>query len=176
MRTRTALVGLALVATAALAGCGSSADSTAPGPDTQAADAVAVSDAWVKAADSGMSAAFGLLENTGDADVTIVSATSPASTMLELHETVANDAGEMVMQEKDGGFTIPAGGALTLEPGGNHIMLMDLVEPVLAGDEITFTLAFSDGSTLEILAPAKDFAGADETYEGDDGEMDMGDE
>ena len=186
MRTRTAQLGLVLFAVVALAGCSSSPDTTEPEtsePDASesetsapAGESVQVTDAWVKAADSGMSGAFGEIENTGDADVTIVSITSPASTVLELHETVENESGEMVMREKEGGFTIAAGGTLTLEPGGNHVMLMDLVDPVQAGDEVTFTLAFSDGSSLDFTAPAKDFAGANETYEGDAGEMDMGDQ
>ena len=52
-------------------------------------------------------------------------------------------------------------------------MLMDLPEPVVAGDELSFTLTFSDDSTLDFTAPAKDYAGANENYE--DGDMgDMG--
>lgn len=93
--------------------------------------------------------------------------------MLQLHETVANDAGEMVMQEKQGGFVIPAGGSFDLEPGGNHIMLMDLTAPLAAGDETTFTLTFSDDSTYEFTAPVKDYSGANENYEGGDMDMDM---
>jgi copper(I)-binding protein len=50
-------------------------------------------------------------------------------------------------------------------------MLMGLVSPIKAGDEISFTLTFSDGSTFEFTVPAKDFAGANENYEG--GDMDM---
>ena len=171
MHARTAMpAALALSAALALAGCGQNAEATDPTRTTNAADAVTVSDAWVKAADSGMSAAFGELENTGDTDVTVVSVTSPASTAMELHETVEDDSGEMMMQQKEGGFTIAAGDALSLEPGGNHLMLMDLVDPIQAGDEVTFTLTFSDDSTVEFTAPAKDYSGANENYSG---EMDM---
>lgn len=181
-------VALSVVALVALAGC--SSDDSAPsgtGSATSgsAADSVSVDDPWVKAADSGMSAAFGDITNSGSEDVTVVSVTTPASTALELHETVENESGSMVMREKDGGFTVPAGGDLVLAPGGNHIMLMDLVEPVVAGDEVTFTLTFSDESTLDFTAPAKDYAGANESYEGGDdmegmegmdhGDMDHGD-
>lgn len=174
MHAPTALPALALASVLALAGCGSSAEADAaatPAADVPAAEQVAVEDPWVKSADDGMSAAFGQVENTGDADVTVVSVTSPASTVLELHETVEDGSGAMVMRRKDGGFTIPAGGVLGLEPGADHIMLMDLVEPVVAGDEVTFTLTFSDDSTLDFTAPAKDYSGANETYAGDD--MDM---
>ncbi|AOS62078.1 copper chaperone PCu(A)C [Actinoalloteichus hymeniacidonis] len=172
------------VGSLALAGCatGSTADgAAAEGGAEQAsqteADAIDISDAWVKAADEGMSAAFGELPNSSDQDVTVVSATSEASTMLELHETVENEAGEMTMRQIDGGFVIPANGALTLEPGADHIMLMDLTEPLEAGAEVTFTLTFSDDSTFEFTAPVKDYSGANESYEGDadmDADMDMG--
>ncbi len=170
--TRTTLrtrLGLLLAASAlALTGCATAAPEGST--DLPAADAVTITDAWVKSAPDGMSAAFGELANGSDADVTVVSAASDASTMLELHETVENDAGEMIMREIDGGFVIPAGGSLALEPGGSHLMLMDLTGPLVAGAEASVTLTFSDGSTMSFAAPVKDYAGANETYEGD---MDM---
>ena len=179
-RLTTPAVTLALAALVALSGCSSSEDTSsastsAPASARSAGDAVTIDDAWVKAADSGMSAAFGEIKNTGAEDVTVVSVTSPSSSMLELHETVENEAGAMVMRQKDNGFTIPAGADLVLEPGANHIMLMDLTEPLKAGDEASFTLTFSDDSTFEFTAPAKDYSGANETYEEGDTEMDMGD-
>ncbi|KAA0960667.1 copper chaperone PCu(A)C [Microbacterium sp. ANT_H45B] len=157
----TAILTVSLLA---LTGCaaGSAPAETKSAP---AGDVVTIDDAWVKAADDGMSAAFGVLSNSGDEDVTVVSVSSPSSDMLELHETVENESGEMVMREIEGGFVIPAGSELTLEPGGNHIMLMDLTAPLLAGDEATFTLTFSDDSTYEFTAPVKDYSGANENYE-----------
>lgn len=133
-----------------------------------AGDSVTIEDAWVKSADHGMSAAFGTLVNTSDEDATVVSVSSATSTMLELHETVENDAGEMVMREIDGGFVIPAGGQLALEPGANHIMMMDLTGPLVAGADASFTLTFDDDSKYEFTAPVKDYSGANENYE--DGE------
>lgn len=165
----TGIVAAALL----LAGCAAPAPQVAAAPE---ADSVTMSDAWVKSAEEGMSAAFGVLANSGDNDVTIVSASTEASPMIELHETVESESGEMMMQQKEGGFVVPAGGSLALEPGGNHIMLMGLVTAIRAGDEVTFVLTFSDGSTLEFTAPGKDFSGANENYESDmdmDAEMDM---
>lgn len=168
LRVGALLVGAAL----ALSGCSPSTtpDSQAA-PDSPAADAITITDAWVKTADSGMSAAFGELRNDGADDLTVVSATTTASDMLELHETVENESGAMVMREIEGGFVIPAGESLDLEPGGDHLMLMGLVAPLVAGDEVTFTLTLDDDSTFEFTAPAKDYAGANETYEG--GDMNM---
>ena len=88
-----------------------------------------------------------------------------------------SDDGAMVMQPKEGGFTIPAGATFELAPGGNHIMLMSLAAPIVAGDDVTFTLILGDGSVFTFTAPAKDFTGANEEYVGDgDMDMDMGDD
>lgn len=172
-RTTSRVVAIAAAALIALTGCATGATPASDAQATAAAETVSVHNAWVKAADAGMSAAFAELENSGTEDVTVTAASSAASSELQLHETAPNEAGEMTMREKDGGFVIPAGESLTLEPGGNHIMLMGLAKPITAGDELSFTLTFSDGSTAEFTAPAKDYSGANESYEGDDMEMDM---
>ncbi len=159
---RTALA-LTLVGAFTLTGC------TAPEPSATsarpAADVVHMDDSWIKAADDGMSASFGTLVNDGETDITVVSAETDAADALELHETVENEAGEMIMREIEGGFVIPAGGRLTLEPGGDHIMLMGLTHPLIAGDEVSFTLTFSDDSSYAFTAPVKDYSGANENYE-----------
>lgn len=172
MRTRStsAIVAIAAAALIALTGC--SAESAPPEATGTAGDVVTIEDAWVKAADAGMSAAFGTLVNSGTEDVTVVSATSSASAQVELHETVADESGGMIMRPKEGGFAIPAGESLALEPGGSHIMLMGLTGPIMAGADVHIMLTFSDGSTYDIVAPAKDYSGANENYQG--GEPDMG--
>ncbi|MGJ0388528.1 copper chaperone PCu(A)C [Microbacterium sp. CGR1] len=156
----------AVIAVSLLALTGCAAESApADSATVPAGGTITIEDAWVKSADDGMSAAFGTIVNSGDADVTVVSVASDASNMLELHETVENESGEMVMREIEGGFVIPAGSDLALEPGANHIMLMDLSAPLQAGEEATFTLTFSDDSTYEFTAPVKDYSGANENYE-----------
>ncbi|MFR9780452.1 copper chaperone PCu(A)C [Micromonospora sp. MS34] len=151
------------------AGCGSSDDSstTRPGAAASAsADAaagvLAVRDPWVKAADKGMTSAFGTLVNDGDSDVTVTAASTDVSPM-QLHEMTVKD-GKMVMQPKQGGIVVKAHSSTTLQPGGDHLMLMDLKQPVKAGDELTFTLTFADGRTQKFNAVAKPFTGAQETY------------
>ncbi|WP_418276552.1 copper chaperone PCu(A)C [Isoptericola jiangsuensis] len=187
LRHRTTALALLAVGSLALAGCAEStattgsADTSTTASAASAAESVTVTDPWVKAADEGMSAAFGEITNDGDADVTLTVAQSDAAGMVELHETVADGAGEMSMQEIDGGFVIPAGQTLTLEPGGNHLMFMDLTGPLEAGAEVTVTLTFSDDSTTELTAPVKDYSGANESYTGDDEsamdeDMDMGED
>ncbi len=95
-----------------------------------------MTDPWAKAADSGMTAAFGTLVNDTDADITITSASSEASRM-ELHEMAMGDDGQMVMRPKEGGFVVPAHGSQELAPGGEHVMFMDLSEPLSPGPTST---------------------------------------
>ncbi|TQO20530.1 hypothetical protein FB472_2165 [Rhodoglobus vestalii] len=167
---------VAVLAAGALALTGCSTAASSDRADTSAgepaATTITASDMWVKAVDGGMTAAFGMLENPTDQDITVLSASTSVSDMSELHETLENDAGDMVMREIDGGFVIPAGGTLMLEPGANHIMLMGVSAPILAGDNVTITLTLDNDSTVEFSAPAKDYSGANENYEG--GDMDMG--
>ena len=124
-----------------------------------------VTDAWTKVAKTGMSATFGVIKNPTNAPITIVGAYSPYSPMDQLHETVMQN-GALVMQQKQGGFTIPAGGSLTLSPGGNHVMFMNLAKPVKAGSLVPVTLTTSTGAQLTFKAIGKVFNGANETYNG----------
>jgi copper(I)-binding protein len=157
--TAAALAGA--LTTLGLAGCGGADPvSGAPAP----AAALTIRDPWVKAAPAGtMTAAFGVLSNDTDSDITVTAAESPASPM-ELHEMTMKD-GKMVMQPKEGGFVIKAKGTHELSPGGDHLMMMKPVQAIAAGDEVTFTLKLADGTTVPFTAIAKPFAGAGESYD-----------
>lgn len=176
-----------------LAACSAGADdgSDATGEGTTASDGgaaapgsgtITVTDPWVKAADEGMTAVFGTIANGTGADLVLSAVTTPVTDMVQLHETTSDGSGGMSMQEKDGGFPLPAGEDLVLEPGGDHIMLMDLPEPLQPGDTLELTLVFSDGTEHPFTATVKDFAGAQEHYapgedeEGADGGSDGGGE
>lgn len=131
-----------------------------------------VVDTWAKAADSGMTAAFGKVTNPGSKSVNIVAASSPVAGVVQLHEVVDKD-GKMVMQQKPGGFTIAPGAALELKPGGNHLMFMGLKKPVKAGQLVPVTIILSDGSRQTITAMAKVFNGGNENYDANAGSMSM---
>lgn len=174
MSSRLASLFVALAfGSAALTGCGSDdtsakEGSAAPSASASASESGATAplvfeNAWVKAAEKGMSAAFGTLVNTTGAEVTVVSAATPVSPMVELHE-VAGTGGQTRMKEKDGGFVIPAGGELELKPGGHHIMLMGLEQKLEPGGEVAFTLNLKDGTKADVTAVVKSFQGGNETY------------
>jgi len=160
-----------------LAACtGGAPDSTADGDDTDSAadgdagpeTALTVSDPWVKAGEEGMTSAFGTLTNDTDRDLVLIGARTEASAHVELHETTDDGSGGMSMQEKEGGFPLAAGEQLVLEPGGHHLMLMDLTAPLLPGDEVELILEFEDGTEHPLTATVKDFAGAQEHYAPED--------
>lgn len=180
---RRALLSLAALPGAALlAACGGESAETVgqnPQGEPESSDAggeqpaaddalITVTDPWVKAAEDGMTSAFGTITNTTDAELTLVSVTTEASEEMELHQTSSDGAGGMSMEEKEGGFPIPAGSDLVLEPGGDHIMLMSLTGPLQPGDEVELVLQFEDGSEQPISATVKDFAGAEEDYDPDE--------
>ncbi|MCA1305575.1 copper chaperone PCu(A)C [Microbacterium esteraromaticum] len=153
---RVSIVAAALLV---LTGCSPVAEAS-----SAAGESVTMTDGWVKAAPEGMTAAFGTLTNDSDEDVVVVSATTEVAGSTELHEIVVDDAGKSTMREVENGFTIPADGSLTLEPGADHLMLMGLTGPVVAGEELSFTLTFADDSTMTFTAPVKDYSGAQEEY------------
>lgn len=163
-------------ATDTAADTGTSAVETATDTATDTADAdaadqlVEYSDGWVKATDKDMTGVFGVIKNTGTEDLHLTGVKSDLGKRQELHETVPGGSG-MMMREKEDGFVIPAGGELELKPGGNHIMLMELDEPITTGQEITLTLEFEGGKTQDVTVSARSFEGGNENYVPGGGEM-----
>lgn len=155
LRAAAVLGAIALV----VAGC------TPSHEEQQMATTVTVSDQWASAAESGMTAVFGTLANSGHHDAHIVSATSPAAQTVELHEVVPDASGSKTMRPKEGGFTIPAGGSHELVPGGDHLMLMGLTAPLQPGADVDLTVVFEDGSSLPVTAQVRDAAGGNENYQ-----------
>lgn len=156
----------------ALTGC---SEVTEAGESAESGDFMSITDPWLKATEDGahMTGVFGVLSNDSDEEIHLVTVTSPVTERVEYHEMVG-EAGSMTMAEMPDGITIPAGEEFVLEPGGNHIMLMELMEPIEAGETVEFTLETEDGQTFTFEAEARTYAGANEEYEGDDG-MEGGD-
>ncbi|QVQ50810.1 copper chaperone PCu(A)C [Spiractinospora alimapuensis] len=174
---RTITLSALALATLLAAGCSTTdadpADpDAAPAGDTEEsaqADSVSVTDPWIKAAtaDDGMTALFGDLTNEGDAEVRVVAASTEIADTVELHEVTEGEDGNSSMREIEDGFPVEAGDERPLEPGADHVMLMDLTEDLEPGMEVTVVLEFEDGSTAEVTAPVKDFEGANEEYDSD---------
>lgn len=159
---RLGAIALGVTLATSVAACGTEESETEKPAATQKAEtaSIEVTDAWVRATegakDTSMSAAFMVLDNTGDTDVTLTGATTEVAGRAEIHEMAMVD-GKSVMQQVEDGLALRAGAAQLLQPGGNHVMLMDMTQELAAGDEVSLTLQFSDGSTVEVDAPVKAF-------------------
>lgn len=121
-----------------------------------AAGGVVVSQAYAKATMPGakVAAAYMQLGNTGKTPVTLTGAASPACEKVEVH-TMSMDGGVMRMREVTGGVTIPPGGAVSFTPGGMHLMLTGLRQPLTAGTAITLTLTFTGAPSQTIQVPVQ---------------------
>jgi copper(I)-binding protein len=126
-----------------------------PGGEATVGD-ITVTGVWMREPAEGQtrSAAYGTIINDGDADVTLVSASVPFDATVEIHETIMGDDGSMQMQEVPEGFVVPAGGSFTLEPGGPHIMLID-IDPADITGTIDVTMVFDDGTEVTVGAPVR---------------------
>lgn len=173
----TALTGTMFAAAIALAGCSSSDDAGQNVPDAQTtatesgaataeqSSSLTLADGYCRAKEDhlDLTACFGTLVNSSDADITVESFTAPdlegAST--ELHEVVDGQ-----MRQKEDGFTIPAGGSQELAPGGEHLMVMNYPHPIQAGDTLTFNLVTSGGEEFTAEFPVREQPSGEEDYAG----------
>ena len=91
------------------------------------------------------------LKNTDKKDNVLVGASVQPSIAdsTELH-THINENGVMKMREVKDGIPLPAGKTQKLEPGGYHVMLMDLKQPLTVGKTFPLTLKFKDGSSKQV--------------------------
>lgn len=179
-KSRTKAAAVLALSLAFVTGCSPSttegtepaASSTTVGAETLPADTASLTlemdEAWAKSAaandDHAMTGIFGVIHNPTAEPIGIVGASTDVAEMVELHETIIDANGTTVMQAVEAGFLIEPGQTLTFEPGGDHVMLMGLTQDLIAGDQVSFSLTLSTGTTMEIDAEIRDFSGAKETY------------
>jgi len=94
-------------------------------------------------------AAYVSLMVHGDAD-RLVAVSTPAAKMAGLHKSVLVDG--VVKMEHVDAIDIPAHGRLQMKPGGYHIMMMGLTQPLKEGDEIELTLTFEKAGEVKVNA------------------------
>jgi copper(I)-binding protein len=148
-RSIAVLVAIVLVGTV-LAACSSGAGSSATG-------SMKVTGAWARPS-MGMDragAAYLTIRNDTGSDDALIAVATPASATAELHETTTASDGSMGMSPVDE-IPVAAGGSATLEPGGFHIMLIDLTEPLVAGQKIDLTLTFRKAGEVKVSAEVKE--------------------
>ncbi len=122
----------------------------------QTAADVKIEGAWVRVAVEGQKGTGGFMKLTAPANMKLVAVSSPVAAVGEVHE-MKMQGDVMRMNELKGGLELPAGKAVELKPGGFHIMLMDLKQPLKAESQIPLTLTFANAkgeqSKIDIKAP-----------------------
>ncbi|QWD79181.1 copper chaperone PCu(A)C [Polynucleobacter sp. MWH-Spelu-300-X4] len=97
--------------------------------------------------------AFVKIKNTGAADK-LIAVSSPVAKEMQLH-TMSMEGNVMKMREVKA-IDIPANGTVELQPGGFHLMLIDLKSQLKAGDQIPVKLKFEKAGELEVKFQVKD--------------------
>jgi periplasmic copper chaperone A len=100
---------------------------------------VTVKEPWVRGTVAGQKATGAFMTLTSATDARLVSVASPVAGLVEVHE-MAMSNGTMQMRALPSGLALPAGKPVELKPGGYHVMLMDLKQPVKAGDSVPLKL------------------------------------
>jgi copper(I)-binding protein len=70
-------------------------------------------------------------------------------------DTTAMGGGMMTMRPVER-IDVPAGETVALEPGGYHVMLLDLAAPLEVGATVEVTLTFESAGTQVVTADVRD--------------------
>ena len=93
---------------------------------------------------------FAALENQGAQADRLLRASTPVAARVELHSGDIGADGVMRMREKEA-IDVPAKATVTLRPGGgDHLMLMEIKQPLVAGDRFPMTLEFERAGKVEV--------------------------
>ncbi len=103
---------------------------------------VTVSGAWVRGTVPGQKATGAFMQLSSPADATLVGAASPIAKVVEVHEM--KKEGDVMKMKAIDRLPLPAGKPVELKPGGYHVMLFDLTQPLSDGDAVPLTLTFED--------------------------------
>jgi copper(I)-binding protein len=110
---------------------------------------LAIGHPWSRPAGVGMTGVGYLtVANAGAKDDVLQRVETPVAEWVEIHEGSVTDG--VARMKKMSGLTVPAGGKLTLAPGGNHLMMMKLKQPLAVGDKVPATLFFKRAGRVEV--------------------------
>ena len=121
---------------------------------------VEVRNAWVRSAVPGQMGTGAFMQLTARAGTHLVGVSSPVAGVSEVHEMKME--GDVMKMRAVPSLDLPAGKAIELKPGGYHVMLMDLKQPLVKDSKVPLTLLFKDAkgvqSKLELKVPVSSTA------------------
>lgn len=151
----------------ALTACGGEApeEPTVSAPEAPAG--IVVENGWMAlpAVAGNPGAVYFTISNSSDKQATIRSAYVAGAESAMLHET-AEYSGQMDMQELISQPVMP-GESVTFEPGGKHVMAMNIDGALAAGGETEVTLTFAGGDKISF--PVALYAAGTQPEEADEG-------
>ena len=105
---------------------------------------------WTRATPPGAKVAAGYLEirNLGQTPDRVTGAATPAAERVEFHMTTRE--GDVMKMREVKGFDVPARQRLTLRPGGLHLMIVGLKQPLTMGGRVPLTLRFERAGEIKI--------------------------
>src|ERR1700689_3568372 len=118
--------------------------------EVKAGDLV-ITQAWSRATPGGAKVGGGYLtiENKGSAPDRLIGGSADVADKVQVHEMAMNN-GVMTMRPLDKGLTIDPGKTVKLAPGGYHLMMFDLKEPLKQGDKVPITLEFEKAGKVQL--------------------------
>ncbi|MEM6846729.1 MAG: copper chaperone PCu(A)C [Pseudomonadota bacterium] len=127
-------------------------DATAAMPDPVIVGDLRIEASWTRATPPGarVGAGYLIITNTGEEPDVLVGGSAPFASFIEVHEMSVTD-GTMRMRPIEGGLVIAPGVTETLQPGGNHVMFMGLIEGIEEGSPVVATLEFERAGTVELM-------------------------
>lgn len=114
---------------------------------------IVIHDPWARASPGSApnSAAYMVLEVTGDRPDRLLGGETPAAAEVQLHSHQMDD-GVARMRQIDAVELAP-GAPAVFEPGGLHLMLVDLRRPLVEGETVPIRLQFETAGAIEIEVP-----------------------
>ena len=111
-----------------------------------------VRDAWVRQPPPGsdVGAAYLSLSNTGSHAVSVVAFDCPLAEAAMLHETRIESG--VARMRAQAALAVAAGETVVLKPGGLHVMLHGLKQPLAVGQHVPLVLTLADGRTVSVSA------------------------
>ena len=123
-------------------------------PPVVAAKPLAVQDAWIRATPGAdIAAAYMTLRNAGPAAITVTGVESPIAGHAMIHETQV-EAGQSKMRSHEQ-LVVAPGATVKLQPGGLHVMLHDLKQPLTVGASVPLVIHLSGGGSIAAMATVR---------------------
>lgn len=168
--SRISIAGAALLLAAGLAGFNA--------PAALAHDytfgALSIGHPWARASagPARNGAAFLVIENAGPAD-RLLSVSAEVSERVELHTHLME--GDVMKMRRVDAVEVPGQGTAALRPGGLHIMLMGLKQPLQEGERFPLTLTFETAGEVTVEVAVEGVASMGPEGGMDHGNMEQGD-